>query len=239
MTRLSLCYFPTFAELGPNYFKCFLPGLLFLHKQLLCCKWLHWPNNLCSQLPNCRLNELLVHSNDHLSCVIRQKFIFLFPTDLQSQSRSWIWLSCSLLQCQCKPFTFLFPFEYMSYFPFFYRSQQLFIAACQAPLSFTISQDLLKFLCFESVMVPNRLTLCCSLLLPSAFPSIRVSPHASALHIRWSVYWSFNISPSNEYSGSISFRIEWFDLLSVQGTLKSFLQHHNLKASIHWLLLKG
>ena len=63
MTRLSLYYFPTFAELGPNYFKWFLPGLLFLHKQLLCCKWLHWPNNLCSQLANCRLNELLVPSN--------------------------------------------------------------------------------------------------------------------------------------------------------------------------------
>ena len=81
----------------------------------------------------------------------------------------------------------------------------------------------------------NYLTLCCPLLLlPSVFFSIRVFASESAVHIRWLQYWNFSISPFNEYSGLISFRIDWFDLLAVQGTLKSFLQHHNLKASILW-----
>ena len=88
----------------------------------------------------------------------------------------------------------------------------------------------------ESVMPSNHLVLCHHrlLLLPSIFPSIRVFPNQSVLHIKWPKYWSFSfsISPFNEYSGSISFRIDWFDLLAVQGTLKSLLQHHNSKASI-------
>ena len=87
----------------------------------------------------------------------------------------------------------------------------------------------------ESVMPSNHLILCCPLLLlPSIFLSIRVFSNESALHIRWSKYWSFSfsISPSNEYSGLISFRIDWFDLLAVQGIFKSFLHHHNSKASI-------
>ena len=87
----------------------------------------------------------------------------------------------------------------------------------------------------ESVMPSNHLILCCPLLLPpSIFPRIRVFSNESALLIRWPNYWSFSfkISPSNEYSGLISFRIDWFDLLAVQGTLKSLLQHHNLKSSI-------
>jgi len=87
----------------------------------------------------------------------------------------------------------------------------------------------------ESVMPSNHLILCCPLLLlPSIFSSIRVFSNESALHIRWPKYWSFSfsISPSNEYSGLISFRIDWFDLLAVQGTLKSLLQHHNVKALI-------
>ena len=87
----------------------------------------------------------------------------------------------------------------------------------------------------ESVMPSNHLILCLPLLLPpSVFPSIRVFSNESVLHIRWPKYWSFsfNISPSNEYSGLISFRIDWFDLLAVQGTLKSLLQHHTSKASI-------
>jgi len=85
----------------------------------------------------------------------------------------------------------------------------------------------------ESVMASNHLILCRSLLLlPSIFPSIRVLSNESALHIRWPKYWSFSISPSNEYSGLVSFRIDWFDLLSVQGTLKSLLQQHSSKASI-------
>ena len=87
----------------------------------------------------------------------------------------------------------------------------------------------------ESVMPSNHLILYRPLLfLPSIFPSIRVFSNESALHIRWSKFWSFSISPSNEYSGLISFRIDWFDLLVVQGTLKSLLQHHSLKASVLW-----
>ena len=108
-------------------------------------------------------------------------------------------------------------------------------AAHQASLSFTISQSLLKLMSTESVMPSNHFILCHSnILLPSIFSSIRVFSNESALHIRWPKYWSFSfsISPSNEYSGLISFRIDWFDLLAVQGTLKSLLQHHNLKALI-------
>ena len=106
-------------------------------------------------------------------------------------------------------------------------------AACQAPLSSTISQSLLKFMSTESVMLGKHLIFCRPFfLLPSVFPSIRVFSSELSLCIRWPKYWSFNISPSNEYSGFISFRIDWFDLLAVQRTLKSVLQHHNLKASI-------
>ena len=108
-------------------------------------------------------------------------------------------------------------------------------AACQASLSFAISCSLLKLMSIESVMPSNHLILCHScLLLPSIFPSIRVFSNESVLHIRWPKYWSFsfNISSSNDYSGLISFRIDWFDLLAVQGTLKSLLQQHSSKASI-------
>ena len=106
-------------------------------------------------------------------------------------------------------------------------------AACQASLSFIISQSLLKLMSIESVMPSNHLILCCPLLLlPSIFPSIRVFSNELALLIRWLEYWSFSISPSNEYSGLISFRIDWFDLLAVQGSLKSLLQHHSLRASV-------
>ena len=103
------------------------------------------------------------------------------------------------------------------------------------PLAFPVSQNFLKPMSIESVMPSNHLTLCRPLLLlPSIFPSIRVSPNESALRIRWPKYWSFSfsISPSNEYSGLISFRMDWLDLLAVQGTLKSLLQHHSSKASI-------
>ena len=99
--------------------------------------------------------------------------------------------------------------------------------AHQASLCITNSWSLLKFMSIESVMTSNHLILCCPLLLlPSIFPSIRVFSKESALHIKWSKYWnfSFSISPSNEYSGLISFRIDWFDFLAVQGTLKSLLQ---------------
>ena len=106
-------------------------------------------------------------------------------------------------------------------------------AAHQASLSFIICQSLLKFMSVELVMPSTHLILCCPLLvLPSIFPSIRVFSNESALCIRWPKYWSFSISPPNEYSGLISFRIDWFDLLAVQGTLKSLLQHQSSKASI-------
>ena len=98
-------------------------------------------------------------------------------------------------------------------------------AALQASLSLTISRSLLKLMSIESVMPSNHLILCHSLLLPSIFPSIRIFSNESALRIRWPKYWSFSfsISPSNEYSGLISFRIDWLDLFGVQGTLKSLL----------------
>ena len=108
-------------------------------------------------------------------------------------------------------------------------------AACQASLSLTNSQSLLRLMSIKSVMPSNHLILCCPLLLlPSIFPSIRVFSNKSVLHIRWAKYWSFsfNISPSSEYSGLISFRMDWLDLLAVQGTLKSLFQHHSSKASI-------
>ena len=108
-------------------------------------------------------------------------------------------------------------------------------AARQAFVSITNSWSLLKFMSIESVMPSNHLILCRPLLLlPSIFPSIRVFSNVSVLRIRWPKYWSFsfNISPSNEYSGLISFRMDWLDLLPVQGTLKSLLQHHSSKASI-------
>ena len=107
--------------------------------------------------------------------------------------------------------------------------------ARQAPLSSTVSQSLLRLMSIESVMLSNHLFLCRPLLiLPSIFSSIRVFSNESALSIRWPKYWSFSFSISlfNEYSGLISFRIDWFDLLAVQGTLKSLFQHHHLKTSV-------
>ena len=124
------------------------------------------------------------------------------------QSLSWVWLSAT-------PCT----------------------ATCQASLSITNSQSLLKLMSIESVMRSNHLILCHPLLLsPSIFSSIRVFSNESVLHIRWPNYWnfSFSISPSNEYPGLISFRMDWLNLLAVQGTLKSLLQHHSSKASILW-----
>ena len=108
-------------------------------------------------------------------------------------------------------------------------------AACQVSPSVTISQSLFKFTSIESMRLSNHLILCCPLFpLPSVFPSIRVFSNESALHIRWPTCWSFSfgIGPSNEYSGLIAFMINWFDLLAVQETLKSLLQHHNLNASV-------
>ena len=110
-------------------------------------------------------------------------------------------------------------------------------AARLASLSITNSQSSLKLMSIESVKTSNHLILCRPLLLPpSIFPSNRVFSKESVLHIRWPKYWSFSfsISPSNEYSGLISFRMKWLDLLAVQGTLKSLFQHHSSKASILW-----
>ena len=109
------------------------------------------------------------------------------------------------------------------------------IAARQASLSITNSQSLLKLMSLELEMPSSHLILCCPLLLlPSIFPSIRVFSNESILHIRWPKYWSFSfsISPSNKYSGLISFRMDWLNLLAVQGILKSLLQHHSSKAFI-------
>ena len=108
-------------------------------------------------------------------------------------------------------------------------------AARQASLSITNSRSSLRLMPSESVMASNHLILCCPLLLPpSVFPSIRVISKESTLRMRWPKYWSFSfsISPSNEYSGLISFRMDWLDLLAIQRTLKSLLQHHSPKASI-------
>ena len=143
-----------------------------------------------------------------------------------SELVNFLWRSSSVLLCYCSVVQLcLFATPWT--------------AACQAPLSFTVSWNLLRFMSTESVMPSNHHILCCSLLfLPSIFPSIRVFSSESALHIKWLKYWSFSfsfsINPSSECSGLISFKIDWFDLFAVQGTLKSLLQHHSLKASVLW-----
>ena len=129
-------------------------------------------------------------------------------------------------------FLFLFPFDSVQSCPIFATP---WIAARRASLSITNSWSLLKLMSIESVMLSNHLILChFLLLLPSIFPSIRDFSNESALCIRWPKYWSFrfNISPSNEHPELISFRMDWLDLLAVQETLKSLLQHHSSKASI-------
>ena len=111
------------------------------------------------------------------------------------------------------------------------------IASCQASLSITNSQSLLKLMSIESLMPSNHLILCCTLFLPpSIIPSLRIFSNESVLHIRWLKYWSFslNISPSKEQPGLISFRMDWLDLLAVQGTLKGLFQYHSSNASILW-----
>ena len=139
------------------------------------------------------------------------------------------------------PYPSLYPFLFRKTFSSlqFLSRVRLFVtpwtAACQASLSITNSQSLPKLISIELVMPSNDLILCSPLfLLPSIFRSIRVFSNESALRIRWPKYWSFsfNISPSNEHPGLISFSMDWLDLLAVQGTLKSLLQHHSSKASI-------
>ena len=136
------------------------------------------------------------------------------------------------------PGNFLFPFIFVVIVQLLIHMWlfvTLWTAARQASLSFTISQSLFKLMSIESVMPSSHLTLCSPLLLlSSVFPSIRVFSNESVLYIRWPKHWSFSfsISPSNEYSGLISFRMDWLDLLAVQGTLKSLLRHHSSKISI-------
>ena len=130
------------------------------------------------------------------------------------------------------------------YFPQFSSVQSLsrmwlfatpWTSAHQASLSITNSRSSPKPMSIESVMPSSHLILCHPLLLlPSIFPNIRVFSNKSALHIRWLKYWSFSISPSNEHPGLVSFRLDWLNLLAVQGTLKSLLQHHSSKASVLW-----
>ena len=125
---------------------------------------------------------------------------------------------------------------YFSHFSYVGLFVTPWTAAHQASLSITNFRSLLKLMSIDWIMPSNHLILCCPLLLPpSIFPIIRVFSNRSVLHIRWPNYWSFSIRPSNEYSGLISFRIDWLDyLLAVQGTLKSLLQHHSSKASVIW-----
>ena len=151
----------------------------------------------------------------------------------------WKFLVLSEASLSCYPLRVpeLVTFQFLSVVVQSLNCVQLFVtpwtAAHQASLSFTISLSLLKLMSIELVMPSNYLILCCPLLLlPSIFPSIRVFSNESALCIRWPKYWSFSIRPASECSGLISFRINWFDLLAVQGTLKSLLQHHSSKASI-------
>ena len=150
--------------------------------------------------------------------------------ELQSNVKfvSWTFVQSFWKVCQQMLFVVQFP----SHVQLFVT---LWTAAHQASLSFTISQSLLKLMCIKSVIISNHLILCHPLLLlPSILSSIRVFSSESALPTNWPKYWSFtfSISVANEYSGLISFRIDWFDLLAVQGTLKSLLQHHSLRASI-------
>ena len=145
----------------------------------------------------------------------------------------WLYKACFLPESILISLLLFTLFSHIGLFP------NPWTVAHQAFLSFTISQSWLKLISIESIMPSNHLILCRPLLLPPVFPmreSIRVFYNELMLRIRWPKYWSFSfsISPSNEYSGLISFRIDWFDLLAVQGTLKSLLQHHNSKASILW-----
>ena len=144
--------------------------------------------------------------NQHFANFLKLQFIYFFNSPFSSVQLLWLFVT---------PWT----------------------AACQASLSITNSQSVLKLMSIESVMPSNHLIFCYLLLLPpSIFPSIGVCSNESVLRIRWPKYWSFSfsISPSNEYSGLISFRLDWLDLLAVQGTRKSLLQHRSSKASILW-----
>ena len=162
----------------------------------------HW----CRVIPRCALDLHTSYKSWYSACLHRGAFFF-------KQLEENLQLIIFLLSFCC--------FQSLSPVSLFVTP---WTAACQAPLSFTISQSFLKFLSIESVVLPNHLILCHSLLLlPSIFPRIRVFSNESVLHIRWPKYWSFSfgISPSIEYSELISFRMDWFDLLAVIGNFKS------------------
>ena len=203
-----------------------LENELSTHSSILACR-IPWTEELCGSWGHKesdtteRLDDLTVYICQHL--FIRSSLLIdiWFAFTLWLVWIMMLWTSSSPLSCSVVS-------DYLeSHGP----------QHCLASQSITISWSLLKLTSIESRMPSNHLILCHSLLLlPSILPSISVFSSKLALHPRWPKYWSFSfsISPSNEYSGLISFRIDWLDLLAVQGTLKSLLQHHNLKASIPW-----
>ena len=169
-------------------------------------------------------------------------FFFLsLIIELKSLSQVWVFVTPRTVALQAPPSVEFSRQEYWFSSVQSLSRVQLFAtpwtAARQASLSITNSQSLLKLMSIESVMPSNHLILCCPLLLlPPIPPSIRVFSNESTLRMRWPNYWSFsfNISPSNEHTGLISFRMDWLDLLAIQGTLKSLLYHHSSKVSILW-----
>ena len=169
-------------------------------------------------------------------------FFFLsLIIELKSLSQVWLFVTPRTVAYQAPPSMEFSRQEYWFSSVQSLSRVQLFVtswtAASQASLSITNSQSLLKLMSIESVMPSNHLILCHPLLLlPPIPPSIRVFSNESTLRMRWPKYWSFsfNISPSNEHPGLISFRLDWLDLLAIQGTLKSLLHHHSLKVSILW-----
>ena len=171
----------------------------------------------------------LLHINKHLGKLYQSwhHFFFFLHTPLDFNVKTTLCFSTY----QFSSVQFSSPRSHVQLF------ETPWTSAYQASLSFTNSQNLLKLMSIESVMPSNDLNLCRPLLLlPSTFPSLRIFSNVSVFHIRWLKYWSFSISPSKEYSLLISIGIDWIDLLVVQGTLKSLLQHHSSKASIFLVL---
>ena len=174
-------------------------------------------------------DKIITQKDTHTQC--SQQLYLQYPRHGDNLNISWQTMQRCVCVCVCVLFSSvqLISRVWLFVIPW--------TAACQASLYITNSQSLLKLISIESVMPSNHLILCCPLLLlPSIFPSIRVFSNESVLCIRWPKYWhfSFTISSSNEHPGLISLRMDWFDLLAVQGTLKSLLQHHSSKSSILW-----
>ena len=211
-------FFFSFFFLMWTIFKAFKEFVTVNYKLALSKSTSQWLNNkrVC-QMPLWRLNPMRLQ----------------LLVDLQQLLREFRvgWALCALGNLVGQ----IFPFSSIQSLGHVRLSATPWTAACQASLSIINCQSLLKFMSIDSVMPFNHLILCHPLLFPpSIFPSNRIFSSESVLHITWPKYWSFSfsISPSNEYSGLISFKIDWLDLLAVQGTLKSLFQHHSLKASI-------